>query len=125
MSKVAFGGTHRRSIALLGDLLRGREQRARSKAEGVSAAEIMTSRVETAQLHESVRAAARRMIVAGVKRLPVPDEDRLVGIASARLLNTSNASDQSQARSLPPRHRADPRGTLMASVATVRRLARR
>jgi CBS-domain-containing membrane protein len=94
MSKVAFGGTHHRSIALLGDLLRGREQRARSKSEGVSAAEIMTTRVETARPHDSVRAAARRMIAAGVKRLPVLDDDRLVGIVSrSDVLNSMHRND--------------------------------
>jgi CBS-domain-containing membrane protein len=94
MSKVAFGGSQHRSIALLGDLLRGREQRARSKSAGVSAAEIMTKRVETAQPHESVRTAARRMITAGVKRLPVLDDDRLVGIVSrSDVLNSMHRND--------------------------------
>jgi CBS domain-containing protein len=95
MSKVAFGGdTHGRSIAVVGHLLRGHEQRWRSKSEGVTAAQIMTTTVETSRPYESVRAAARRMIEAGVKRLPVVDDGRLVGIVSRTdVLNSMHRGD--------------------------------
>jgi CBS domain-containing protein len=82
MTKPAYGGTHRRALAVLGDLLRGRGRRWESKSTGMTAGEIMTTEVETARLHEAVQAAARRMVECGVKRLPVVDDDRLVGIVS-------------------------------------------
>ena len=82
MTKPAYGGTHRRSLAVLGDLLRGRERRWESKATGLTAGEIMTTDVETTRPHEAVQAAARRMVRCGVKRLPVVHNDHLVGIVS-------------------------------------------
>ena len=82
MTKPAYGGTHRRSLAVLGDLLRGHERRWESKATGLTAGEIMTTDVETTRPHEAVQAAARRMVRCGVKRLPVVHNDRLVGIVS-------------------------------------------
>ena len=82
MTKPAYGGTHRRSLVVLADLLRGRGRRWESKSTGMTAGEIMTTGVETARPHEAVQAAARRMVECGVKRLPVVDDDRLVGIVS-------------------------------------------
>jgi CBS domain-containing protein len=82
MTKPAYGGTQRRSLAVLSDLLRGRERRWESKATGLTAGQIMTTEVETARPHEAVQAAARRMVRCGIKRLPVVDADRLVGIVS-------------------------------------------
>ena len=82
MSKPAYGGSHRRSLAVIGDLLRGHERRWESKSTGLTAGQIMTTDVETARPYEAVQAAARRMVECGVKRLPVVDNDRLVGIVS-------------------------------------------
>jgi CBS domain-containing protein len=82
MSKPAHGGSHRQSLVIIGDLLRGHERRWESKARGLTAGQIMTTEVETAWPHEAVHAAARRMAKCGVKRLPVVDNDRLVGIVS-------------------------------------------
>jgi CBS domain-containing protein len=82
MSKPAYGGSHRRSLAVIGDLLRGHQRRWESKARGLIAGQLMTTEVETARPHEAVHAAARRMVKSGVKRLPVVDNGRLVGIVS-------------------------------------------
>jgi CBS-domain-containing membrane protein len=96
ISKPAYGGTpHRRPLAIIGDLLRGHERRWQAKAEGMTTAEIMTTKVETARPWESVRAAARRMVNSGVKRLPVVDDDRLVGIVSrADVLRSMHCTDE-------------------------------
>jgi CBS domain/BON domain len=54
----------------------------------------MTSAVVTARPIEVVRAVARQMVEAGVKRLPVVEDDRLVGIVSrADVLNCMHRSD--------------------------------
>jgi CBS-domain-containing membrane protein len=82
MSKPAYGGSHRRSLAVIGDLLRGHERRWESKARGLTAGQIMTTDVESARPYEGVHSAARRMVKCGVKRLPVVDKDRVVGIVS-------------------------------------------
>jgi CBS-domain-containing membrane protein len=100
MSKPAFGGTHRRSLAVIGDLLRGHERRWVSKSTGVTAGEIMTTEVETARPFDSVRAAARQMVERGVKRLPVVYNGRLVGIVSRtdvlRKMHLSDADLQAE-----------------------------
>jgi CBS domain-containing protein len=55
------------------------------EAEDVRAGDIMTRDVVTIRAHESVRDAARILLEAGVKRLPVVDDERrVVGIASRR-----------------------------------------
>src|SRR5688500_17960917 len=82
MCKPAFGGTHRGLLGVLADLFRGRERRWVSKSSGLVAGEIMTTDVQTTLPNETVRAAARRMIRFAVKRLPVVENDRLVGIVS-------------------------------------------
>ena len=82
MCKPAFGGTHRGLLGVLADLLRGRERRWVSKSSGLVAGEIMTTDVQTTLPNETVRAAARRMVRFAVKRLPVVENDRLVGIVS-------------------------------------------
>jgi CBS-domain-containing membrane protein len=95
MSKLAFGGTHRRPLAAIGDLLRGHERRWLAKSAAVTAGQIMTTKVVTARQTETVRVAARRMVEAGVKRLPVvDDDDGLVGIISrADVLVSMHRSD--------------------------------
>jgi len=94
MTKAAYGGLHRRPLAVLGDLLRGHERRWLAKSAALTAGQIMTTAVHTARPTETVRAAARQMVEAGVKRLPVVEGDRLVGIISrADVLVSMHRSD--------------------------------
>jgi CBS domain-containing protein len=74
---------------------RRRQRRARAKAGGDTATELMSSPAVTIQPHATVVEAARRMDDAGVKRLPVVDGDgRLVGIVTrSDLLRVYRRSD--------------------------------
>jgi CBS domain-containing protein len=95
MTKPAFGGTQRRPLAVIGDLLRGHDRRWVSKSTGVTAGKIMTTEVQTARPNDTVRAAARQMVTSGVKRLPVVYNDHLVGIVSrADVLRKMHRSDE-------------------------------
>jgi CBS domain-containing protein len=54
----------------------------------------MTDRVVTAEPGESIRSAARRMLDRGVKRLPVVEDGRLIGIVSRQdLLRVFHRTD--------------------------------
>jgi CBS domain-containing protein len=81
VSKEAFDLRHRRPMGAVFELISG-QSRWSSKAAGLTAGAVMTSRVVTAAPGEDVRAAARRMLDSGVKRLPVVEHGRLVGIVS-------------------------------------------
>lgn len=95
VSKQAYGGhRRRRALELLADLVAGRETRWAVKGEGRTAAQVMTTKVETARPGDDVRAAARRLLEHQVKRLPVVDNGRLVGIVSRTdLLRVLHRSD--------------------------------
>jgi len=59
----------------------------------------MTTGVETAQPAEDLRTAARRMVERRLKRLPVVDDGRLVGIVSRTdVLRVLHRSDDDLAR---------------------------
>jgi CBS domain-containing protein len=81
MSKEAFDSRRRRPLAAVVDYLTG-TARWIDKAAGLTAGEVMTTHVVTADPDEDIRTAARRMLERGVKRLPVVDNGRLVGIVS-------------------------------------------
>jgi CBS domain-containing protein len=81
VSKEAFDLRQRRPLAAVADLIAG-VSRWSGKATGLTAGDVMTDRVVTAAPAESLRAAARRMLDVGVKRLPVVEDGRLVGIIS-------------------------------------------
>ena len=70
VSQPVYGGSHRH------------ERPWESKARDLTAGAVMTTEVQTAQPFEAVHTAARRMVKCGIKRLPVVDNDRLVGIVS-------------------------------------------
>jgi CBS domain-containing protein len=53
-----------------------------SRAEGLTAGEIMTSDFVTCRPDEPVAIVTRRMLRMGVRTLPVVDDDRLVGVVS-------------------------------------------
>jgi CBS domain-containing protein len=119
MSKPAYGGTHRRPLAAIGDLLRGHDRRWLVKSEALSAGEIMTTKVATTRSTETVRGAARRMVERGVKRLPVVDGGRLVGIISrADVLTSMHHSDEELRREIGAAFR-DPARVPEAAVIDV------
>jgi CBS domain-containing protein len=82
ISKPAFGGRRRRALALLADVLSARDHRWATKASGSTAADVMTRNVAVCTPADDLRAVARRMLEAGVKRMPVIDHGHVVGIVS-------------------------------------------
>jgi CBS domain-containing protein len=80
--KEAYGGTHRRAIALLAGVFSARDHHWVTKAEGSDAAAIMTRRPVVCRPHEDVRTAARRMVQRGVKHMPVVQAGTVIGIVS-------------------------------------------
>lgn len=93
--KEAYGGHKRRLIQVLADLVAGGETRWAIKARGRTAANVMTRDVTTVSPEVDVRVAARRMIEAGVKRMPVVDEaGHVLGVVSRRdMLQVLHRSD--------------------------------
>ena len=93
--KEAYGGRRRRALEVVADFMAGGESRWAIKAKGQVASELMTRDVVTVEPKEDLRAAARRIVETGVKRLPVVDADgRLVGIVSRTdLLRVLHRSD--------------------------------
>jgi CBS domain-containing protein len=81
VSKEAFDLRHRRPLAAVAEILTG-TNRWSGKAAGLTAGQVMSDRVVTVTPGEDVRYVARRMLELGVKRFPVVDDDRLVGIVS-------------------------------------------
>lgn len=93
MSKEAFDLRHRRPLAAVVELISGTALWS-GKASGLTAGEIMTERVVVVEPGDDVRMAARRMLDMGVKRLPVVEHGRLVGIVSRQdLLRIFHRSD--------------------------------
>jgi CBS domain-containing protein len=93
VSKPAFGHRRHRSLVAVVDLLTG-DARWAAKATALTAGEMMTTAVITASPNEGIQAVAQRMLERRVKRLPVLDDGRLVGIVSRRdLLRSFHRSD--------------------------------
>jgi CBS domain-containing protein len=93
VSKEAFDLRHRRPLAAVVELISGTSRWA-GKAPGLTAGEIMTDRVVVVEPGEDVRTAARKMLDLGVKRLPVVENGRVVGIVSRQdLLRVFHRSD--------------------------------
>jgi len=82
ISKEAYGHRRARGLAMLADLLSARDHHWVTKATGWVAGDIMTKGVEVCAPHDDLRVLARRMLSTGVKRMPVVDESRLVGMVS-------------------------------------------
>lgn len=83
LAKEADTGQRRpRLLALLTDLLHGRKAGWARKAEGRTAQEIMSTPVVSTTPGEELRRAAKRMIGAKVKRLPVVEGGAVVGMLS-------------------------------------------
>jgi CBS domain-containing protein len=81
VSKEAFDLRHRRPLAAVTELISG-SSRWSGKAAGLTAREVMTERVVVVEPGADVRTAARKMLDLGVKRLPVVEDGRVVGIVS-------------------------------------------
>jgi CBS domain-containing protein len=93
VAKGAYAG-RRRALAVLSDLLAGRDPHWTRKAAGLCAAELMNTPVRTASPDDDVRVAARAMLELRLKRLPVVDDGRLIGIVSRPdLLRAFHRSD--------------------------------
>ena len=84
ISKEAYAGRRRRALAVLGDVVAGHDTRWLDKAVGTVARDVMTTNVETCHPTDDVRVVARRMLEHGIKRLPVVEDGRLVGVVSRR-----------------------------------------
>ncbi len=83
ITKPAYGGRRRRALALLADIVSARDHRWATKAIGSVAADVMTHNLAVCQPGDDLRVVARRMLDAGVKRMPVVDHrGALVGIVS-------------------------------------------
>jgi len=82
VAKEAYPGHRRRALALLADIASARDHHWVAKSTGSTAAEIMTTRVATCAPDEDVHSVARRMLRDEVKRVPVVEEGRVVGIVS-------------------------------------------
>ena len=94
-SKEAYGGGRRRPLALLADVLSLRDHHWVTKASGKVAADIMTKHVVVCDPDEDARVVARRMLDRGVKRMPVLQFGRVVGMVCRRdLLNVFTEPDE-------------------------------
>jgi CBS domain-containing protein len=92
--REAYPG-RRRALGLLSDLWHGRRYQWAKKTAGSVAADVMTTPAVAYRPDEDVRVAARRMLERGVKRLPVVEHRRPVGIISRRdVLGTMNRADE-------------------------------
>jgi CBS domain-containing protein len=82
VSKEAYGGHRRRAIALLADVLSARDHHWVTKAVGSVASDVMSRNPVVCSPTEDIRIVARRMLERAVKRVPVVEDAKLVGIVS-------------------------------------------
>jgi CBS domain-containing protein len=82
MPKEAYNPGHKRATGL--GHLAGRAKGRTRKARALTTGDLMTTTVHNVSSTDDIRTAAREMIEHGVKRLPVVDDGRLVGIVSRR-----------------------------------------
>jgi CBS domain-containing protein len=102
ITKPAYGGRRRRALALLADLVAARDHRWATKAMGSEARDLMTHNLAVCAPGDDIRAVARRMLGAGVKRMPVVDRSgSLVGIVSRQdILRAFDRPDEAIAADL-------------------------
>jgi CBS domain-containing protein len=108
-AKEAYG-RRPRALAVLADVLSAREHHWVTKAAGLTAAGVMTSRVTTCQPDDDARLVARRMLEHGIKRMPVVDDHGgLVGIVSRQdILRSLARPDEEIAADVTRLLRTDP-----------------
>jgi CBS domain-containing protein len=92
VSKAAYRKDRGRMLALLVDSLAA--PRWLDKAFGQVAADVMTKDVAVCRPDDDVRTVARRLLERGVKRMPVVDGDRVVGIVSRQDILRELARDE-------------------------------
>jgi CBS domain-containing protein len=92
VSKAAYRKDRGRMLALLVDSLAA--PRWLDKAFGQVAADVMTKDVAVCHPDDDVRTVARRLLERGVKRMPVVDGDRVVGIVSRQDILRELARDE-------------------------------
>jgi CBS domain-containing protein len=96
----AYGDEPRRVLSVLADRLLGRDEWVQ-KATGLRAADLMTTEVVSVRPQDDVAFAARLMLERGVRRLPVVEDGRLVGIvARGDLLRWFARTDDDLARAV-------------------------
>jgi CBS-domain-containing membrane protein len=94
ITKEAYGESRRRHLSLVRDHLTGREPAWIGKSTARVARELMTEVVETASPDDDLAVVARRMLEGHLKRLPVCQNGRLVGIVARHdLLRPFSRSD--------------------------------
>jgi CBS domain-containing protein len=109
VAKEAYPGRRRRVLAVLADVLSAREHHWVTKAAGWTAADVMTAQVVTCAPDDDVRLVARRMLDHGVKRMPVLEFGRLVGIVSRHdILHSLDRPDAKIAEEVTSVLRSDP-----------------
>ena len=82
LSKEAYPDGRRTTLAVLADVLRGEPHHWAKKAAASTAADVMTVNPMTCAPDDDVHVAARRLLDAGIKQLPVLEQGRLVGIVA-------------------------------------------
>ena len=82
LAKEAYGTAPRPLLGLVADLVANRDPSWRLKAVGLVASDLMTRRVVTTSPDEDAHLAAHRMMEARVTRLPVVEDDRVVGVVA-------------------------------------------
>jgi CBS domain-containing protein len=84
IAKPAYSSHHNRLLALLSDLMSGRDRHWATKSSQLTAEQLMTRDVVSCGPSDSIAVAARRMLSHHIKRLPVVKDGALVGIVSRR-----------------------------------------
>jgi CBS domain-containing protein len=82
LSKEAYGGVRHPSLELLAEIVRGSKHDWVTKAQGLKAREIMSTKLVVCAPDEDVRSAARRMLATDVRHLPVLESGVMVGMVS-------------------------------------------
>jgi CBS domain-containing protein len=109
LAHEAYGDRHPRLLSVLADRLLRRDHDWAEKASALRAADLMTVDVVTIRPQDQVGVAARLMLERGVRRLPVVDGDRLVGIvARSDLLRWFTRPDEAVRRAVELALRATP-----------------
>jgi CBS domain-containing protein len=85
LPKEAFPeGRSRRALTLLADMLGGVEVRWVSRADGLTAGDVMSLEPVTVEPTDDVHAVARMLLAGGISQFPVVDHGQLVGVVARR-----------------------------------------